>query len=93
MTYFCPDLDPRLGESGRKTTILVRDHEYHTLTKFHQNPSSGSGKEVENMKSLGTDDDGQCTMTIAHICACEIHIILDPSLKVALFLQYSFILL
>ena len=27
-------------------------------TKFHQNPSSGSGEEVENVKSLRqTDDD------------------------------------
>ena len=39
-------------------------------TKFHQNPSSGSGKEVENVKSLrtvdGRTDDGRCAMTIAH---------------------------
>ena len=29
-------------------------------TKFHQNPSSGSGEEVENVKSLRTtDDDGR----------------------------------
>ena len=26
-------------------------------TKFHQNPSSGFGEEVENVKSLRTDDD------------------------------------
>ena len=49
MTYFCPALDPPLGGSGRKTTTLVRDHEYFIPTKFHQNPSSGSG-EVENVK-------------------------------------------
>ena len=63
------------GGSGRKTTTLVRDHEYFIPTKFHQNPSSGSGEEVENVKSLRTDDgrrtdgrtdDGRCAMTIAH---------------------------
>ena len=56
MTYFGPALDPPLGGSGRKTTTLVRDHEYFIPTKFHQNPSSGSGEEVENVKSLRTDD-------------------------------------
>ena len=40
------------GGSGRKTTTLARDHEYFIPTKFHQNPSSGSGEEVENVKSL-----------------------------------------
>ena len=80
MTYFGPALDPPLGGSGRKTTTLVRDHEYFIPTKFHQNPSSGSGEEVENVKVYGrttdgrttTDDDGQtddgrCAMTIAHL--------------------------
>ena len=43
-----------LGGSGRKTTTLVRDHEYFIPAKFHQNPSSGSGEEVENAKSLRT---------------------------------------
>ena len=38
LTYFCPALDPSLGGSGRKTTTLVRDHEYFIPTKFHQNP-------------------------------------------------------
>ena len=58
MTYFGPALDPPLGGSGRKTTTLVRDHEHFIPTKFHQNPSSGSGEEVENVKSLRrTDDD------------------------------------
>ena len=82
MTYFCPALDPPLGGSGRKTTTLVRDHEYFIPTKFHQNPSSGSREEVENVKVYGrqttdgrrTDDgrtdgrtdDGRCAMTIAH---------------------------
>ena len=63
MTYFCPALDPPLGGSGRKTTTLVRDHEYFIPTKFHQNPSSGSGEEVENEKVNGrrTTDDGQTT--------------------------------
>ena len=77
MTYFGPALDPPLGGSDRKTTTLVRDHEYFIPTKFHQNPSSGSGEEVETVKSLRTDDgrrtpddgqtdDGRCAMTIAH---------------------------
>ena len=55
MTYFGPALDPPLGGSGRKTTTLVRGHEYFIPTKFHQNPSSGSGEEVENVISLRTD--------------------------------------
>ena len=59
MTYFCPALDPPLDESGRKTTTLVRDLEYFIHTKFHQNPSSGSGEEVENVNSL--TDDGRRT--------------------------------
>ena len=59
MTYFGPALDPPLGGSGRKTTTLVRDHEYFIPTKCHQNPSSGFGEEVENVKSLRTDDDGR----------------------------------
>ena len=73
LTYFCPALDPHLGRSGRKTTTLVRDHEYFIPTKFHQNPSNGSGEEVENVKVYGrTDDDGRtddgrCAMTIAHL--------------------------
>ena len=62
MTYFCPALDPPLGGSGRKTTTLERDHEYFIPTKFHQYPSSSSGEEVENVKSLRQTDgrtDGQ----------------------------------
>ena len=55
MTYFCPALDPPLDRSGRKTTTLVRDLEYLIHTKFHQNPSTGSWEEVENVNSL-TDD-------------------------------------
>ena len=31
---------------------------YFMHTKFHQNPSSGSGKDVENVKSLRTPDAG-----------------------------------
>ena len=50
VTYFGPALDPPLGGSGPKTTTLVRDHEYFIPTKFHQNISSGSGEEVENVK-------------------------------------------
>ena len=52
---FGPFLDLPLDRSGRKTTTLVRDHENSITTKFHQNPSSGSGEEVENVKSLRTD--------------------------------------
>ena len=59
MTYYCPALDPPLDGSGRKTTTLVRDLEYFIHTKFHQNPSSGSGEEVENVNSL--TDDGRTT--------------------------------
>ena len=76
MTYFCPALDPPLDGSGRKTTTLVRDLEYFIHTKFHQNPSSGSGEEVENVKSLTDDgrqtdgrrttDAGQRVITIGH---------------------------
>ena len=58
------------GGSGRKTTTLVRDHEYFIPTKFHQNPSHGSGEEVENVNILcrtdGRTDDGRCAITIAH---------------------------
>ena len=58
MTYFCPALHPPLGGSGRKTTTLVREHGYFIPTKFHKNPSSGSGEEVENMKDDGRRTDG-----------------------------------
>ena len=81
MTNFGPALDSPLGESGRKTTTLVRDHEFFIPTKFHQNLSSGTGEDVENVKSLrqtdgrtdgrrttdGRTDDGRCAMTIAHL--------------------------
>ena len=59
VTYFCPALDPPLGGSGRKTTTLVRDYEYFIPTKFHQNPSSSSGEEVENVKVYRRTDDGR----------------------------------
>ena len=67
---FWPALDTPQGGSGWKTT-LVRDHEYFIPTKFHHNPSSGSGEEVENVKSLrrtpeGRRTDGRRAMTIAH---------------------------
>ena len=61
MTYSGPALDRSLGGSGRKTTTLVRDHDYFIRTKFHQNPSSSSGEEVENVKSLRTTDAGRRT--------------------------------
>ena len=79
MTNFGPTLDPPPGGSSKKTTTLVMDHEYFISTKFHQNPSSGSGKEVENVKVYGqtddegwttdgrTTDDGRCAMTIANM--------------------------
>ena len=57
MTYFGPALDLPLGGSGQKTITLVRDHEYFIPTKFHKNPSSGSGEEVKTVKSLRTDED------------------------------------
>ena len=69
LTYFCPALDPPLDGSGQKTTTLVRDLEYFIHTKFHQNPSSGSGEEVENVNSLtddGRTDAGQRVITIGH---------------------------
>ena len=70
VTYFCPALDPPLDGSGRKTTTLVRDLKYFIHTKFHQNPSSGSGEEVENVNSLTDDrrrtDAGQRVITIVH---------------------------
>ena len=70
MTYFCPALDPPLDRSGRKTTTLVRDLEYFIHTKFHQNPSRGSGEEVENVNSLTDDrrrtDAGLRVITIGH---------------------------
>ena len=60
-------LDPPLGWSGQKTITLVRDHEYFIPTKFHQNPSSRSGEEVENVKDYGprTDDTDVPTMDSA----------------------------
>ena len=65
---------PRPGQICRKTTTLVRDLEYFILTKFHQNPSRGSGEEVENVNCLTDDgrttdrrtDDGQRMITIGH---------------------------
>ena len=46
---------------SRKTTRLVRDHEYFIPTKFHQNPSSGDVEEVENGKVYGRRTDGRTT--------------------------------
>ena len=39
-------------------------NKYFIPTKFHQNPSSGSGEEIENVKSLQMDGrvDGQRTV-------------------------------
>ena len=55
MTYFGLVLDPPPVLIWPKTTTLVRDHEYFIRTKFHQNPSSGSGEEVENAIVLRSD--------------------------------------
>ena len=74
----CPGSAP--GGSGRKTTTLVRDHEYFILTKFHQNPSSGSGEEVENVKSL-RQTDGRTTTTDNGRTARYDNSSLEPSIK------------
>ena len=47
-----PKITIAMGGYGRKTTTLVRDLEFFIHTKFHQNPSSGSGKEVDNVNRL-----------------------------------------
>ena len=49
-----PLLAAPLVDLAQKTTTLLWDLEYFIHTKFHQNPSSGSG-EVENVNCL-TDD-------------------------------------
>ena len=61
-TYFGPAMNPPLDGSGRKTTALVRNIEYIIHTKFHQNPSSSSGEEDDNVNCL-TDGrmEGRCT--------------------------------
>ena len=48
--FFCPALDMPLGGFGRKTTTLVKDYACLIPTKFHQNQSSGTGEEAENVK-------------------------------------------
>ena len=83
MTYFGPALDPPLGGSGRKTTTLVRDDEYFIPTKFHQNPSSGFGEEVENVKSLRTDDDDDDGRTDGRRTVCYDNSSLEPSAPVS----------
>ena len=53
---------PAPGRILPKTTSIVRDYGYFIHIKFNQNQSSGSGKEVKNVKSLlrtdGCTDDG-----------------------------------
>ena len=80
VTYFGPALDPPLGWSCRKTTTLVRDHEYFIPTKFHQNPKAVLEKKLRMWKDGRTPDGrrtdagrtpdgrdyGRCAMTIAH---------------------------
>ena len=56
-----------LGGSGRKTTTLVRNHEYIIHTNFHQHSSNGSEEEVENIKRLHQTYDGQHWMTKAYL--------------------------
>ena len=63
---YWPALNPPWGGSDRKTTIIVRDHEYFIPTKFHQNSSSGSWEKVENVK-VYRQTDGQRAMKIAHL--------------------------
>ena len=52
-----------------KTTTLIREHGCFIPTKFHENLSSGSGEEVENVNSLTdgrTTDAGRRVITIGH---------------------------
>ena len=99
MTYFCLALDPPLDETGRKTTTLVRNLEYFIHTKFHQNPSSGSEEEVENVNSLtddgrrtdGRTDAGQRVITIGHwslwlLCPKNIKVFRRPDLKYSIWI-------
>ena len=51
MIYFGPALDLPLGGSGQKNTY--KGFEYFIHAKFHQNPSRGSGEEVENVTVCG----------------------------------------
>ena len=57
---FSPRPSSSPGWIWSKNTTLVRDHEYCISTKFHKNPSSGSGEGVENVncwqKTLSTND-------------------------------------
>ena len=53
MIYFGPALDPPLGGSDRKTTLLLGDPDFFIPTKLHQNPPSGSGEEVKNINIYG----------------------------------------
>ena len=47
------------GQIWPKNNNTCREHVYFIPTNVHQNPSSGSGEEVENGTSLrSTDDDG-----------------------------------
>ena len=39
-----------------RNALSMLFHFVHIPTKFHQNPSSGSGEEVENVKSLSQTD-------------------------------------
>ena len=47
-----PGIRPWANLAERKTTTLVRDIENFIHTKCHQNPSSGSGEEVESVNCL-----------------------------------------
>ena len=77
MTYLAPPwIRPFANVAEKKT--LVRDLEYSIHTKVHQNPSSGSGEEVEHVNCLtddrrtdgrrtdGRTDEGQRVITIGY---------------------------
>ena len=60
MTYFSPALDPPLDRSGRKTTTLVRDHEYFidSLPSFIKIHPAVLEKKSKMWKVYGRTRDG-----------------------------------
>ena len=61
VTYICPTL----GESGRKTKTLVRNHEYFHPPKFHQAVLEKKFKK-NSLTERQRVDDGQCMIAIGH---------------------------
>ena len=57
MLVFAPPWIRPWADLAKKTITLVRDNNYFIPTTFHQNPSSGSGEEVENVKDYGRRKD------------------------------------